>query len=144
MLQDSVLWEHGHEGAERCADIIRHRYGVARTPEAVRRHAYRIGAPMYRYEVCPECGGKFDHLGPDGICHQCRQHELAEGQRRKRDAILAEIRANQSAEERRKAEREYEKERQANSRLRRKYGVPARAKDGSGDSVGIVTQMSNA
>lgn len=123
--QDDVLWEHGHEGAERCAAIIWHRYGVARTPEAVKRHAYRIGAPMWRYEICPECGGKVDHLGPDGLCAVCRKRSLAERKRRERDALLAEIRANQSPGALGKAEREYAKERQALSRLRRKYGIPS-------------------
>ena len=119
-LQDSVLWEHGHEGPERCADIIRHRYGVARTPEAVRRHAYRIGAPIICYEICPSCGGKFDHLGREGICYGCRQRELAKAARRENDLIRAEIRANQSAIERRKAEREFEAARAERARLRRK------------------------
>ena len=124
--QDSVLWEHGHEGAERCADIIRFRFGVSRTPDAVRRHAYRIGAPIFKYEVCPECGGKYQALEKSGVCYKCWKHELAERQRRNRDAILDEIRANQSAEERRKAEREYDRERKANSVLRRKHGIPTK------------------
>lgn len=123
--QDDVLWEHGNEGAERCAEIIERRFGVRRTPDAVKRHAYRIGAPIYRFEICPSCGGKFDHLGPDGICAPCHKRSKAEDERRKRDAILAEIRANQSPGALGKAEREYAKERQANSRLRRKHGIPA-------------------
>ena len=123
-LQDSYLMEHGHEGAERVAEGMRRRFGVERTPEAVRRHAYRIGAPIFQYEVCPSCGGKFDHLGKDGICYQCHQRRLAEAERRKADAIRAEIRRNQSEAERRKAEREYERERAKTSRLRRKHGIP--------------------
>ena len=115
--------EHGHEGAERCAAAMRHRFGVARTPEAVRRHAYRIGAPIFEFEICPSCGGKFDHLGRDGTCYQCHQKALAEQERRKGDEIRAEIRRNNSDAERRKAEREYERERARNSRLRRKHGI---------------------
>ena len=123
--QDDVLWEHGHEGAERCAEIIKGRYGISRTPSAVKRHAYRIGAPIFRYEICPGCGRKVDHLGKQGVCYACRQGELADEARRRNDEIRAEIRANQSRAERRKAERGYNRERQANARLRRKHGLPA-------------------
>ena len=118
--QDEVLWEHGHEGAEACAAIIESRFGVARTVEAVRRHAYRIGAPIFAYEVCPECGGKVDHLGRDGTCYRCSMRKLAEAQRRRNDAIRREIMANSSREGRRKAEREYDAARAEATRLRRK------------------------
>jgi hypothetical protein len=124
--QDEYLTEHCNEGAEAVADGMRVRFGISRTPGAVQRHASRIGLSCYVYEICPSCGGKYDHLERCGVCHQCRQLELAEYERTvKRDSILAEIRANQSRAERRKAEREYEKERKRNSVLRRKHGIPA-------------------
>ena len=126
----------------RSAEIIRRRFGVDRTPEAVRRHAYRIGAPIFQYEVCPECGRKVDHLSRSGVCYQCGQRALAEGQRRERERIKAEVRRNGSKAERRKAEREYERERAANYRLRRKHGIVSGG--GCGDSVECVTQMSHA
>ena len=123
--QDEVLWEHGHEGAERCADIIGHRFGIARTAEAVRRHAYRIGAPMFRYEICPQCGGKFQYLGKSGVCNACRKRELAEVQRRRKYAIQAEMRVNHSSEYSRDAEREYMRERKAVSDLQKKLKASA-------------------
>ena len=113
--QDEYLMEHCNEGPERIAAAMRRRFGVARTPEAVRRHAYRIGAPLVVYEICPECGGKHEHL-VRGVCYQCNQRRLAERQRAVRD----EIAANQSPDSRRRAEREYERERAKTSRLRRK------------------------
>lgn len=125
-LQDAVLWEHGHEGAERCADIIRHRYGVARTPEAVKRHAYRIGAPMVRYEICPACGGKHPYLGRDGLCHACHNELKAEEQRRRNDELRAELRRAESAEERRRAERGYDAARAEATRLRRRLEAARR------------------
>ena len=122
-LQDEVLWEHGHEGAERCAAIIRNRYGVARTPDAVKRHAYRIGAPIIQHEICPRCGTRVAYLGPYGVCYACRQKEHADEQRAEHRAILAEIRNERSCDAARDAERDYNKWRKANSRLRQKYGI---------------------
>lgn len=122
--QDEYLWEHCNEGPEKVAAAMRRRFGVARSPEAVRRHAYRIGAPLVEYEICPHCGGKYDHLGRDGVCYGCRQRELAEEQRRRNKALRDEIRANQSPQERRKAEREYDAARAEASRLRRKLRFP--------------------
>lgn len=143
--QDDVLWEHGHEGVERCAEIIGERFGVVRTAEAVRRHAYRIGAPVIVYEICPTCGRKVDYLGRYGVCNACRARDLADAQRRKRDELLAEIRTSRTGGDVREAEREYARERQANARLRRKHGLPAdKGKTRSGDSVKSVTRLSNA
>ena len=142
-MQDEVLWEHGHEGAERCAAIIRNRYGVARTPEAVKRHAYRIGAPIVQYEICPRCGSRVQHLGPHGVCYPCRQAEHAEEQRAENRAILAEIRGERDGEAARNAERDYEKWRKVNSRLRKKHGIEPRRKR-YGGSAKDVTEMSNA
>lgn len=123
--QDDVLWEHGHEGAERCAAIIRHRFGVSRTPDAVKRHAYRIGAPMLKYEICPRCGGAVAYLSRDGICYACRQRDNAERERRKVDALKAQLRDAESPGARRKAEREYDAARTQASRLRRKLRLSA-------------------
>lgn len=138
--QDAVLWEHGHEGAEECADIIRRRFGVARTPEAVRRHAYRIGAPMRRYEICPECGRKTDELCRDGLCPVCHEYAGAEGQRRFRQEVVEAEIAVRRTEEYRTARREHAKERKATSTLCRKHGVPGkRARSRNGDSIENVT-----
>ena len=120
--QDEYLMEHCHEGAERVADAMRRRFGVARTPEAVRHHAYRIGAPLVVYEICPECGRKVSKLVPSGMCYQCNQHVLAEGHRRTCDELREEIKRNESRRERRKAARECDRERARASRLRRKLG----------------------
>ena len=117
--QDEYLLEHAHEGLERVQADMRRRFGVARTPEAIRRHAYRIGAPLVRYEQCPECGRKVDHL-VHGLCYACNQHLLAETHRAKAEALRAEVERNSSLAERRRAEREVEREKARASRLRRK------------------------
>lgn len=122
--QDAILWEHGNEGAARCAAIMRHRFGVSRSAEAVRRHAYRIGAPIIAFEVCPRCGARCDHLSPSGMCFACTRRELAEAQRMRNDALRAELRANApDGEAGRKADREYAAERAKAHRLRRRLGV---------------------
>ena len=118
-LQDEYLWEHCNEGAERIAKSMRARFGVARTAEAVRRHAYRIGAPLVVYEICPECGAKVDHVCRSGMCYRCTQLSNAEAQRRRNDELRAQLRANAERDVRR-AEREYDAARAEASRLRRK------------------------
>lgn len=118
--QDEYLQEHCNDGPERIAADMRRRFGVARTPEAVRRHAYRIGVPVVQYEICPQCGGKHDHLMYSGVCYLCNQRNLAAGSRDENARLRAEIRRNGSRPERRKAEREYEAARQETARLRRK------------------------
>lgn len=122
--QDDVLWEHGHEGAERCAAIIWDRFGISRTPDAVKRHAYRIGAPIFEHEICPRCGGAVRYLGADGICYACAQRANAEVERRRREAIKAEVRDAESPGSRGPAKREYDAERAKTSRLRRKLRIP--------------------
>lgn len=128
--QDEYLLEHCNEGPERIAAAMRNRFGISRTPEAVRRHAYRIGVPIVEYEICPECGRKVDHIGHHGMCYACSREKLAAEQRARNDALRAEIKRNNSAEERRKAERAYDAARAEATRLRRKlrgcgrlYGV---------------------
>lgn len=118
--QDEVLMLHGHEGAERCAAIMRHRFGVRRTPDAVKRHAYRIGAPMVRYEICVTCGGKTDSADADGNCPICHVKALTERRRAETERIRDEIRrSGKSSEGYEAANREYARARQEGSRLRR-------------------------
>ena len=127
LLQDECLREHANEGAERCAAIIRHRFGVSHTPDAVKRHAYRIGVPIIVYEICPSCGGRVRNLGNTGVCYACRQRELAAEQRRFNESLLAELLEAESPAARRRAEREYDAARAQTARIRRKHrerGVP--------------------
>ena len=140
--QDSVLWEHGHEGAERCATIIWQRFGISRTPGAVQRRASRIGASMLRYEICPGCGRRTREITERGVCPICHQRELAHGQREFNKLLQAEIRRSlKSTDEYRKAEREHEKARQENSRLCRKHGLPGK-REREGHSYGENVDLS--
>lgn len=118
-LQEQVLWEHGNEGADRCAAIIRNLYGVSREPEAVRRHAYRIGAPMLRYEICPDCGRKVKSLTREGVCRVCHQRQLADRQRERNARLMREIARSDEAEYE-AARREYDRLRQQFHRESRK------------------------
>ena len=114
--QDDVLWEHGNEGAERCAAIIGNRYGVARTPEAVRRHAYRIGAPIVRFEICVGCGGKASRVDDEGLCRTCHQKRVTELYRQRAERARAGIDSDDGLAA---ARREYDALRQ---RVRRERG----------------------
>lgn len=120
-LQERVLWENGHEGAEKCAAIIWNRYGIARSAEAVRRHAYRIGAPIIRYEICPECGRKVKTLTREDVCRVCHQRMLADRQRERNARILHEL-SQPDDEEYETARREYDRLRQQHHREKPRKG----------------------
>ncbi len=111
--QDEFLEAHANKGAEWCAREMFARFGVLRSREAVWRHAYRIGASMRRYEICPSCGREVMQLkGGSGLCRACHMHELAEKSRELRDGIEKSI-------SEREDEREYERNRKW---LQRHYG----------------------
>ena len=104
--------EHGHDGAGECARIIYAKFGVKRTPEAVRRHAYRIGAPIIAFRICTECGGKTRKPDEDGRCPTCHQKALAERYRLRNTAIVMEIRELESGRCFADARRDYDRARQ--------------------------------
>ena len=137
--QDNVLMEHGHEGAERCASIIRHRFGVARTPEAVQRRASRIGASMLKWEICIGCGAKVSKLYDDGLCPTCHTKRLIEKNRAETDRIREQIRKAESSDEYIAAKREYARVRKENSSLRKKHRL-----SNCGDFVDLSKDLSKA
>lgn len=125
--QDEILMECGNHGPDECAEIIYARTGRRHTVEAVRRHAYRIGASLVVYSICPGCGKKAAKVNKhDGLCRTCHERELAQEQRRINSKLRAEIAALDSEDEYRRAVSEHAKVRQENSRLCRKYGLPGK------------------
>lgn len=110
-----------HLGAERCAAAIRERTGARHTPEAVKRHASRIGMTRIAYEVCPGCGVKTARLRSEsGLCPSCNLQWRAEAQRRMRDAIEREMAESEKvgADARKAYEREGRRLRRVKARLR--------------------------
>lgn len=122
--QDEYLREHCNEGAEAIAAAMRHRFGVSRSPEAVRRHAYRIGVPMVRYEVCVGCGGKARYLDAEGMCRACHQRRVTDAYR---------MRKRRLQEEFDMARRDFEDARRESDRLRQQARRERRR--GYGESV---------
>lgn len=116
--QDDVLREFGSYGAAECARIIDRRFKVRRSTEAVRRHAYRIGASIIQFRICSGCGNKARKFYKDGLCPTCHQKELAERQKRENTVLIKEIKLSESGEEFNRAKREYDKARQQNHRIR--------------------------
>lgn len=119
--QERVLREHMHLGAEVCAAAIREQTGARHTPEAVKRHANRIGVTRIAYKVCPGCGAKTARLGREsGLCATCNTAWLAEVQRKARDSIERELEESERAglNARRAYEREGRRTRRIKARLR--------------------------
>lgn len=69
--QNQLLHECAQLGAKKCQELIRKQFGVSRNVEAVRRHAFRIGASISRESRrCPMCGSMLD-IQSDGFCRTC-------------------------------------------------------------------------
>lgn len=133
--QERILFEHGNRGAKYCAELIARRYHVRRTPEATRRHAYRIGIPMAIYETCHECGRAVKKLNRrSGLCPPCHAHKLWLAAVEEEQEIITNLRKGGEDDAAYKREkRRYDAQRQKNSRLRKQCG----------DSVGLSTEMSH-
>lgn len=142
--QDDILREFGNHGAEYCARLIRERFGIERTAQAVSRHAYRIHVSIVRYETCPQCGRRVARLAVSGVCPICHQRELAADQRRFNERLLAEINGSEYTEEFAEARKDYQAARQQTSRLCRKHGVPNRKERRYGESAKCRDEMSKA
>lgn len=116
--EERVLFEQGHRGARKCAEIIRAECGTRRSPQAVQRHASRIGASMERYDVCPVCGAKVRRLVPrSGLCARCNYRHLAEANRQAR-MRLEDARPGFEADARRKYQAERNRRIRAEEKLR--------------------------
>lgn len=103
--QDAYLEAHAHKGAEWCAREMAREFGVRRSAESVRRHAYRIGASMRIHEVCPICGRDVPRLKDgSGLCRACHMRERSARTRELRDGLERTFQEQQD-------EREYERNR---------------------------------
>lgn len=142
--QDELLREFGNRGAEYCAAALRNRFGISRTPEAVRRHAYRVGISIIRYETCPRCGRAVSTVGADGLCGLCHQRRLAEEQKAFNASILAELRNQDREREIAEVRKDYQNARQQTSRICRKYGIRNRKERRYGDFEKCHTETSHA
>ncbi len=110
--------DFGSRGAARCARIIYERTGVRRTPQAVKRRGYRIGACMVRHETCPRCGSIVPSLvRTSGLCRKCNYRLLAEEQREESRRIKDELRRDAGHEQ---EKREYDAARRDRQRAQRR------------------------
>ncbi len=118
--QEQILREYGNLGAEECRKMIFRRTGVLRSVESTKRHAYRIGAPLIKYEICPSCGRKVRKLKPSGLCTVCNERYLAQKQRELVSKLEQQLKEDTSSHEYVNAKHEYDQARKAASRLRSK------------------------
>ena len=98
------------------------RIGTDRSIAAIKTHASRIGVTLHRYETCPLCGGRYEHLTKSGRCPVCERRERVQEERVKSARLRAELAQGRAAKytpEYQAAERELVAIRQENSRIRR-------------------------
>lgn len=121
--QEDMLVENANRGAEFCRDLIASQFGIHRSVEATRRHANRLGVITLKIDTCPHCGQPTRKLNKlTGLCATCNMKELAQKQHARNTELLAQARKTDGGRsiEFREAKREYDRERQANGRLRKK------------------------
>lgn len=116
--QEAILYEYGNKGPEYCARLISQRFHVHRSAEATKRHANRIGASMMVFSVCPRCGNAVRKLNrSSGFCATCNYRFLTEQLKRTRETLKG-----GDFDGYQEAKRGYDRERQAASREKRRYG----------------------
>lgn len=123
--QDEVLYTYGSLGVAECRRILADEFGIDRSEEAIRRHAYRIGASVIEYETCIGCGLRVRSVNREGLCRACNLRRLVDTNREYNERLKRELRENEKQEESdeyRHAKRDYNAVKQQNSRLRKRIG----------------------
>lgn len=116
--QEEILFQYGNHGAEYCARLIAKKFRIHRSAEATKRHANRIGASVMVYSVCHRCGNSVRKLNRNsGLCETCNYRALTERLQILRDTLKG---GDQNAYQ--QAKRNYDSERQAFSREKRRNG----------------------
>lgn len=122
--QDEILYTYGNLGVEELRRLLHSRCGVIRSEDAIKRHAYRIGASLIRYEVCVNCGRRVQKLKPDNLCTTCHTRRLTERQHQRNAKLMQELREREEqTNEYKAAQRAYNAAKKANSRLCKKHDL---------------------
>lgn len=122
--QEEVLRENAYRGAEAAALAIFAECGVRRSAHAVEMHASRIHVSLRKLETCPECGAAGVRLmRVSGMCQLCTERQHVAEERAFAELLAAEAAGCEAGPELEAARREYARLRQANSRMRRRYGL---------------------
>lgn len=140
--QDQLLYDNGYLGAEACARLLYQKTGVLRKTSAVERHAYRIGASLIPYKVCPSCGSRVSKLNYTGVCSACHTKHLLAEQKEFNQELLREIRTKDAEAE--DARKDYAAIRKKNNRICRSHGLPGYKdrQEGYGDSANMSFDLS--
>jgi hypothetical protein len=132
--QDDVIRECCYRGAVYVADEIFRRFGVRRDPHAVEMRASRIGVSLAVRSTCPRCGAVGVRLRQStGLCALCTTELFRDKAKAFNDLLEAERAEAEDPARLAAARREWDRLRKANSRLRRRYGLPSEAEREAGE-----------
>lgn len=124
--QEEVMREYCYLGAVGVRDAIWRECGVRRSVRSVEAHASRIHVSLKVRPRCPECGTIGVRIvRTTGMCPLCTERMHVEEERAYNELLEAEAAAVEGPELE-AVKREYARLRQANSRLRRRYGLPGK------------------
>lgn len=122
--QDRLLFDEGHKGVVEVQRQLESKFGVKRTQQAIQRRASRIGASLSKYEICPSCGMRIDHLvRGTGLCPVCSERYHIEEHRRYSAYLTSQVK---KSEEYRRAKREHNTIRRENERIAQRYNLPSK------------------
>lgn len=128
--QEEIVREQSHLGASGVREAIYRETGVFRTVRSVEAHASRIHVSLKVRPQCPECGVIGVRLvRTTGMCPLCTERLHVEEERAYNELLQAEA-AGVEGPELETLQREYARLRQANSRLRRRYGLRGKRERG--------------
>ena len=129
--QDEILRAYGHEGVVAIQRRLLDECGVEHTVRAIEMHASRIHASLKVRGVCPECGviGAAANR-QSGLCPLCSSRQHVEEARAFNEILREEIAVAEGSPEIAENEREYNRLRQENSRLCRRYGLKSKTQRG--------------
>lgn len=89
--QDEALRKYAALGAEDCRRMIARHTGAARSVDAVKMRASRLGVPLAKAKTCSECGRPMPNGMRGDLCEACKiaartreQHEYGVFLRQKR------------------------------------------------------------
>ena len=129
--QEEILREYGHLGVEAVAERLERECGVRRGKYAIAMHASRIHVSLAMRPTCPECGAVGVRLNKaNGLCPECSLRLRVEEERAFNELLEAEAAGRTDGPEYERLAREYDRIRQRNSRLCRRYGLASKRERG--------------
>lgn len=131
--QDAVLRAYCYQGAKAVQKALVKQCNSYRTLHAIEVRASRIHASLAILGECSNCGAVRVRINKlSGMCYRCTEEEHVAEEQAFNELLELEAAGCDGGAAYERAQKEYARLRQANSRLRRKYGLAGKAERDKG------------